>query len=114
MNKNQIIYLVLAAVGALSTWFFNIQFMMETGWWGAPIAFLEAGMVNNASSSLTMDILVAAVAGFTWMVVESRKLGMKYVWIYILLGLFVAFAFAFPLFLFVREKYLVQEQTAAA
>ena len=111
MNKRQVIYLVLAVVGALSTWFFNVQFMIETGWWGEPLAFIEAGMINNASSSLTMDILFAAATGFTWMVFESHKLGMKNVWIYIALGFFVAFAFAFPLFLFYREKHLVQAAT---
>jgi len=40
------------------------------------------------------------------MVIESRRQGIRYVWAYVLVGIFVAISFAFPLFLAVREKHL--------
>jgi len=40
------------------------------------------------------------------MIFEARKLGMKRVWIYILLSGVTAFAFTLPLFLAMREKKL--------
>ncbi|MCU1447798.1 DUF2834 domain-containing protein [Cryobacterium sp.] len=64
-------------------------------------------MSGPAVSSLTTDLLVAFIAGSILILVEARRLRMKAGWAYVLLGLFVAFAFAFPLFLAMRERKLV-------
>ena len=42
------------------------------------------------------------------MIMEGRKLGMKRVWLYIVLSGVTAFAFTFPLFLAMRERKLSQ------
>jgi hypothetical protein len=44
------------------------------------------------------------------MVVEARRLGMRFAWAYVALGMLVAFACAFPLFLFVREGALTRDR----
>jgi len=41
--------------------------------------------------------------------VEGYRLGMKRLWIYYLLTFMVAFAFAFPVFLFMRELLLSEK-----
>ena len=111
MSKRQIIYLSLAVLGGITTWYFNIQFMLQSGGAFGLMDFINGGMANAASSSLTMDVFIAATAGFTWIIIESKKLGMQRPWLYVLLGCFIAFAFAFPLFLFMRERHL-QKQAA--
>ena len=105
MTKNwtplAITWLVLAIVGLVGTWTFNtlavIQLRDFIGDW-----------VNSgpAVSSLTVDLLVVAVAGCILIVVESRRLGMKRAWLYIVLSGITAFAFTFPLFLAMRERKL--------
>ena len=105
MTKNwtplAITWLVLAVVGLVGTWTFNtlavIQLRDFIGDW-----------VNSgpAVSSLTVDLLVVAVAGCILIVVESRRLGMKRAWLYIVLSGITAFAFTFPLFLAMRERAL--------
>ena len=105
MTKNwtplAITWLVLAVVGLVGTWTFNtlavIQLRDFIGDW-----------VNSgpAVSSLTVDLLVVAVAGCILIVVESRRLGMKRAWLYIVLSGITAFAFTFPLFLAMRERKL--------
>jgi hypothetical protein len=40
------------------------------------------------------------------MYVESKRLDISFVWLYLLLGVLVSFSCAFPLFLFVRETKL--------
>ena len=107
MTKNwtplAITWLVLAIVGLIGTWTFNtfaiIQMRDFIGDW-----------VNSgpAVSSLTVDLLVVAVAGCILIVVESRRLGMKRAWVYIVLSGLTAFAFTFPLFLANRERRLKQ------
>ncbi len=105
MTKNwtplAITWLVVAIVGLVGTWVFNalaiIQMRDFIGDW------LNSG---PAVSSLTVDLLVVAVAGCILIVVEARRLGMKRAWLYIVLSGITAFAFTFPLFLAMRERKL--------
>lgn len=97
------IYLILAIAGAVLTWFFNIRFMLENPGMFDLFAFISGGLANPAAASLTMDITIACLTGFIWMIAEARRIGMKHVWVYIVLGCSIAFAFAFPFFLFMRE-----------
>ena len=46
------------------------------------------------------------VAAFVWMVVEARRLGIRFVWAYIGLSLLVAVSVMFPLFLLARQRRL--------
>jgi len=105
MTKNwtplALTWLVLAIVGLIGTWTFNafaiVQMRDFIGDWVGS---------GPAVSSLTVDLLVVAVAGCILIVVESRRLGMKRAWLYIVLSGLTAFAFTFPLFLAMRERRL--------
>lgn len=102
-----ITWLVLSIVGLVGTWTFNalaiIQMRDYIGDW-----------VNSgpAVSSLTVDLLVVAVAGCILIVVESRRLGMRFAWLYIVLSGITAFAFTFPLFLAMRERTIASTRVA--
>lgn len=112
MPIRQLVYLLLAAVGLCMTWYHNIAFMQETGGIFSLSAFIDGVYANHASSSIGWDITVACIAFLVWMVGEARALGMKRVWVYVLLTFGVAFAFAAPLFLFMRERHLAARQHA--
>ena len=105
MTKNwtplALTWLALAIVGLIGTWTFNALAIVQMrdfigDWVGS----------GPAVSSLTVDLLVVAVAGCILIVVESRRLGMKRAWLYIVLSGLTAFAFTFPLFLAMRERKL--------
>jgi hypothetical protein len=98
-----IVFGLLTILGLVLPWYFNLQFLTAGG---SPIGFLRAGFANPAVSSVAVDILIAAGAFLIWMIVESRRLGMRHWWIYVVLTFSVAFAFAFPLFLMMRERKL--------
>lgn len=105
MTKNwtplALIWLVLAIGGLVGTWIFNafaiIQMRDFVGDWVGS---------GPAVSSLTVDLLVVALAGSVLIVVESRRLGMRRPWLYIALSAVTAFAFTFPLWLAMRERKL--------
>lgn len=80
----------------------------EDGILSGNVKFWQDALFNSnpANNFLTVDIFFFAFAGFVWMVIESRRIGMRYVWAYIALGVFVAISFAFPLFLAARERQL--------
>ena len=99
---NQLIYLILAIVGAIGTWYFNLQ--------AGPDFALQL-FSTPVSSSLTVDLLVVIVAFYVWMVAEIRKLSMSRWW---LIGIIpitfgIALAFSFPLFLLFRERAISRE-----
>lgn len=99
-------YLACALLGACTTWYFNIQHFLTSDIPFTPITFVESGLTSPMSSSLTSDFLVLTTVVLIWMVFEARRLGMKRVWLYLVLSFGIAIAFAFPLFLFIRERRL--------
>lgn len=105
MSAREAAYAGLALVGLLGTWYFNIQYVAQGGGFH-PATWLRLGFVNPAAASLTVDLLVAFVAFLFWAVLEARRLRMRAGWLYPVVGVLVAFAFAFPLFLMMRERHL--------
>ncbi|TFD26340.1 DUF2834 domain-containing protein [Cryobacterium cryoconiti] len=105
MTKNwtplAFVYLALALAGLVGTWTFNVLAIVQ-------LRDFVGDWVNSgpAVSSLTVDLLVVAVAGSILIIVEARRLGMKRGWLYVVLSGLTAFAFTFPLFLAMRERAL--------
>ncbi|HQA22802.1 MAG TPA: DUF2834 domain-containing protein [Rhodoglobus sp.] len=112
MTKNwtplAITWFVLAIAGLVGTWTFNLLAIVQ-------LRDFVGDWVNSgpAVSSLTVDLLVVAVAGCILIVVESRRLGMRGAWLYIVLSGLTAFAFTFPLFLAMRQRRLTAIATDA-
>jgi hypothetical protein len=67
------------------------------------VDFWVDARVNAASRFITSDIVYFTLAAAVLMVIEARKLGIKFVWAYILGGVFIAISVAFPLYLIARE-----------
>lgn len=95
-------YLILSAIGLVTAWVFN-GFAVMNGedylgaWFGSAVDWV-----------LSADLTVVAIAVVIFMINEARRLGMKRVWLYILLSGITAMAFTFPLFLAMRERALEQ------
>jgi len=108
LTAKQILYLLLAALGVLLPWYYNLQFMDETG--GFELAgFIAAAGANAAARSLSADFMIVLAAFIAWMVPEARRLGMKHWWIYFVLMGLISAACAVPLFLFMRERKLEEK-----
>ncbi len=102
-NGTAIVFLVLAIAGLIGTWTYNIIAIIEQN------DFLGDWFNNGpAVGSLTMDLLIMAVAACAFIVIEGRRLGMKHLWAYIVFSGLTAIAFTFPLFLANRERRLQQ------
>jgi len=99
------VYVVLMVAGLVATWWFNLEFIRAHGVFSGA-TFVAEACTTPASRSITVDILIASIAWMAFMVTEARRLGMRHWWIYIVLTFGVAFAFACPLFFFMRERRL--------
>ena len=102
------IYLALAVAGGVLPWMANVDFMRDYGTSFDLKVFVDLANANPAAQSLSRDLLIGAAAVTTWMIVESRRLKMRNLWLVLLSSVTIAFAFAAPLFLFLRERRLAE------
>ena len=103
-----VFFLIVSIVGLVTAWVFN-GIASVTGQ-----NYLDAWFGSAVDWVLSLDILIVAIAGSAFMIFEARKLGMKRVWLYIVLSGVTAFAFTFPLFLAMRERKLMHRETLSA
>ena len=101
-------YLALAIAGGVLPWMANIDFMRNYGASFDLKVFIDLANANPAAQSLSRDLLIGATAVTTWIIVESRRLQMRNLWLVLLSSVTTAFAFAAPLFLFLRERRLAE------
>jgi hypothetical protein len=92
------VYIALAGVGLVTAWVFNGLAVMNREDYGAAWTGSAVDMV------LTADLSIVAIASVIFMITEAKRVGLKRVWLYILLSGFTAMAFTFPLFLAMRER----------
>lgn len=96
-----ITYLVIAIVGLIGTWTLNILAITQQSTF-----FGEWSSNGAATQSLQVDLLVLAVASGVFIVIEGRRLGMRWALVFLPLAAITAAAFAVPLFLALRERRL--------
>ncbi len=110
-NKDKLlcaIYALIALVALPATWINNLAFITQAN--HSSIAdFFGAAYVNAAAASLSNDLFLLALATCIFMVVEGRRVGVRYVWLYILLSALIAISVTFPLFLLARQIKISQE-----
>jgi Terpene cyclase DEP1 len=102
------VYLALAITGAVLPWLANLDYMQQYGSSFDLGLFVQLANANPAAQSLSRDLLVGASAVTIWMVSESRRLGMRHLWVVLLSSVTIAFACAAPLFLYLRERRLAE------
>lgn len=94
------VYLVIAGAGLVTAWVFNGIAVMNGE------SYLDAWFGTAVDWVLSADLTIVAIAAVVFMLTEAKRLGMKRVWLYILLSGVTAMAFTFPLFLAMRERAL--------
>ena len=97
-------FIIVSAMGLVTAWIFNGIASLNgadyrAAWFGSPVDWV-----------LSLDILIVAIAGSAFIIIEGRRLGMKYLWAYLVASGITAFAFTFPLFLAMREKALAKRE----
>lgn len=102
-GARQLWYAVAALTGLVITWYFNLRYSGSAG-------YVADWFANDASSSIAVDLLVVGVAASTFMLAESRRIGIRLPvsLAFVVAGFLVAMACAFPLFLLLRERRLAR------
>jgi hypothetical protein len=97
-NSRSLTYLFLAIAGLIGTWYFNFLAIQQSR------NFFADWSSTPAVLSATTDLFVVATVASVFIFLESRRLKMKYAWLFILGSFVTAIAFTFPLFLAMRER----------
>lgn len=107
LTKNiKYLYLLLSIIGGGFTYYFLFQGIIKNQGFNSLDLIKSTWIDNFYAKSITIDFWTGAIAGSIFMFFEGIRLKMKNLWIYILATVLIAFAFAFPLFLYFRMNYL--------
>jgi len=108
MNTKALFYFIISAIGLITAWYFNTIAILRGE------DFFGSWFGNNADWVLALDLLLTAFAAVPFMIIESKRIGMKRVYLYILAGFISAIAFVFPFFLAMRELHLAKSKQKTA
>ncbi|MCY7410707.1 MAG: DUF2834 domain-containing protein [Chitinophagales bacterium] len=100
------IYLFLAIIGFIAPNIYVAFESFQTGnilLWLDPAATIHGMFGNNISTAFVLDLLFAVIAFFVFTFHESKKCGIKNVWVYWVLTMLFGMAGSLPLFLYKRE-----------
>ncbi|MGB3620541.1 MAG: DUF2834 domain-containing protein [Ketobacter sp.] len=102
-------YIATGILALIFTWV-HVPAYLGNGILDANINFWKDALIHGTPSGnfLAVDILFYALIGSVFMVLECRRLGIKFAWLYVFAGILIAISFAFPLFLAMRERHIAQ------
>ena len=103
------LYGATALIALVFTWW-HIPEYLGAGFVEANKLFWKDALFNShaAGRFLVADVLILAFACSLWMLVEGRRLKMRFLYAYIAGGIVVAISVAFPLFMAVRTLKLAE------
>jgi hypothetical protein len=101
-NKRAGFYFTLSFIGFVTAWYFNGIAVMKAQ------DYLAAWFGSEVDLVLSLDLTIVAIAGSAFMIFDAKRLGMKRVWLYLLLSGVTAMAATFPFFLAMRELKLIK------
>lgn len=96
------VYALIALLALIATWSQTVAYT-HSGLAAFFYNFWHDTKVNAASRNITADVLMLSMSVVILMVVEARKYGVRFVWLYVVGGFFVAISVTVPLFLIARE-----------
>ena len=102
MKKN--IFLLLAILGFIAPYYFISRFLLENSF-NSALLFRQM-FLNAGTTAFAADLFIAVLAFWIFVFIESSRLKMRHAWLYLIATLLVGLSFAFPLFLYFRERKL--------
>jgi hypothetical protein len=105
-NKRAGFFIALSIVGFVTAWYYNGIAVMKAQ------DYLAAWFGSEVDLVLSFDLTIVAIAGSAFMIFEAKRLGMKRVWLYLLLSGVTAMAATFPFFLAMRELKIAKKSAS--
>jgi hypothetical protein len=103
-------YAALALAALISTQLALLAFIRQSDNGGLS-GFLDDAFATPAAAFMSLDVTFVAVVGLLFMLAEGWRLGMRRLWVYVLLAFGVAISVALPVFLLVRQLRLASPRS---
>lgn len=94
-------YLVLCIAGTVVPYSQFVPFVAEHGF--DPAEFLRQMFATRIAAFFALDVLVAALALFTFVLIEGRRRAMRHLWLPFAATAAVGVSLGLPMFLYMRE-----------
>ena len=99
------VYYAVGVISLLLGWYFNVRYTHQVGSKASYIAYTKALFSSWAADSAAQDyIIVNVVLLPLWTIVEGRRRGLRWAWIFFVISLFTSLAFSIALFLAFMER----------
>ncbi len=95
-------YLILTGLGIVVPYYFFIPYLSKNSF--SLSIFLDMAFRDSIASFLSWDLVMTVLVAIVLILVESKRLKIKRFWIPIMCIFFINLAFGFPLFLYMRER----------
>ncbi|MFN8411916.1 MAG: DUF2834 domain-containing protein [Anaerolineales bacterium] len=105
MKKN--IYFALAGIGFIFPYYFLFLFIRENGL--NVSLLLQQLFTNPISTFFAVDLIISIIVFWVYLYQEIQTHKIKNSWIYVVASLLVGLSFALPLFLYARERQLMNQ-----
>ena len=93
-------YLIAAAIGAVAPFAMYFGYLAYVpGSSGA----LSLAWGNPIAAATLTDFTISCLVFWPFVFVESKKLGIRYWWLFVVTNIFIGLSFALPAFLYLRE-----------
>lgn len=99
------VYGVLGVIGLVGTQVVLIDYIIN-----GDGSLLDDVVANGAATFSLIDLLTVAIVAVVFIVVEGRRLGMRFVWVYVVLTFAIAICVALPAFLIARQIHLARQR----
>ncbi len=104
----QYLYLILCVLGTVLPCSQLFPFLAQHGF-NVPL-LIEQLFANRISGFFGLDVIASSVVLWIFVLTEGRRQQMKHLWIYIVCNLAVGVSLGLPLFLYMRERRIMQRQ----
>jgi hypothetical protein len=111
MTFARIVYAVTAAVTLVWTQWLVFNYMVDGGTMGGAWAAMTG---NPVAMVATVDLSAVLLTVIVFMVIEGRRIGLRFWWLYPLLCALIAIGVGLPLFLLARSLHNGKGQAAAS
>lgn len=95
------LYLLLAGIGLILPYYFFASFLRLYGF-NLQVIY-EQLFTNQFATFFVMDLTIATIVFYVFLFRESRRLAIRYWWLFVVLSLIIGLSFSLPLFLYTRE-----------
>ncbi|HTG14135.1 MAG TPA: DUF2834 domain-containing protein [Blastocatellia bacterium] len=106
----QYLYLALCILGTVLPCSQLLPFLREHG--PNVSLIIEQLFANRISSFFGLDVIISSIVLWVLVLTEGRRQQMRHLWLYIVCNLLAGVSLGLPLFLYMRERKIVDRQAS--